>query len=77
MISNYRTYYENTKAERVNGILKGEYLLDNTLENIKQAYRACSHAVKKYNTRRPRLALGYRVPEEVHRVTEKNEKTKK
>jgi transposase InsO family protein len=60
--------YENAMAERVNGILKDEYLLDSTFPSFEEAYKACVHAVKMYNTRRPHLALGYKTPEEVHRA---------
>jgi transposase InsO family protein len=60
--------YENALAERVNGILKDEYLLDSAFKHHGQAYQACAHAVKMYNTRRPHLSLGFRTPEEVHRA---------
>jgi transposase InsO family protein len=60
--------YENAKAERVNGILKDEYMLDSTFDSFEQARRACTHAIKMYNTRRPHQALDYNVPEEVHKI---------
>jgi transposase InsO family protein len=58
--------YENGLAERVNGILKDEYLLDATFADCRQARRACKEAIALYNTRRPHSALGYKTPEEVH-----------
>jgi len=58
--------YENANAERLNGILKQEYGLDNTFRNKRQASEAVEQAVHTYNTRRPHMALNYRVPEEVH-----------
>jgi len=58
--------YENAMAERVNGILKGEYLLDRTFKDFSYAQKACNEAVMLYNTRRPHLALNYKTPEQVH-----------
>jgi transposase InsO family protein len=60
--------YENALAERVNGILKDEYMLDSTFEDFAQAYKSCVHAIKMYNTRRPHWALGFKTPAEVHRA---------
>lgn len=59
--------YENAKAERLNGILKSEYGLGETLRGIGEAKRLCAEAVRLYNTRRPHMALKYRTPEQVHR----------
>jgi transposase InsO family protein len=58
--------YENGLAERVNGILKDEYLLDSCFTDFKQAKQACVQAVKMYNTRRPHWALNFKTPQEVH-----------
>ena len=58
--------YENALAERVNGILKGEYLLDKTFVDFEHAERACKEAITLYDTRRPHLSLNYRTPEQVH-----------
>ncbi|MDR3351361.1 MAG: IS3 family transposase, partial [Prevotellaceae bacterium] len=60
--------YENALAERVNGILKDEYLLDATFRDHQHARRACAEAIRLYNTRRPHWALGLKTPEEVHRA---------
>jgi transposase InsO family protein len=60
--------YENALAERVNGILKDEYLLDSTFKDYRQAEKACREAVLLYNTRRPHWALKFKTPEEVHGV---------
>jgi putative transposase len=48
--------YENALAERVNGILKDEYLLDATFIDYRQAVKACREAVGLYNTR---LCIGH------------------
>lgn len=58
--------YENALAERVNGILKNEYGLDDLFVNNEQAQRAVREAVWLYNYERPHLSLGYRKPAEVH-----------
>jgi putative transposase len=60
--------YENAQAERLNGILKYEYGLRSTFKCKSDAYRVVGQAVKLYNTRRPHQALGYRVPEMLHRA---------
>jgi putative transposase len=58
--------YENAKAERVNGILKQEYGLGETMRDPKQARGILAQAVTLYNTRRPHVSLSYRIPGEVH-----------
>ena len=58
--------YENAMAERVNGILKDEYLLERTFKDISHAQKACAEAINLYNTRRPHWALKLKTPEEVH-----------
>ena len=58
--------YENAMAERVNGILKDEYLLDRTFQDFTHAEKACKEAIMLYNTRRPHLALKYKTPEQVY-----------
>ncbi len=59
--------YQNALAERVNGILKNEYLLQKPL-NLEQATRMVAESVVLYNTRRPHLALKYKTPDEVHQA---------
>ncbi|MBE9550813.1 MAG: IS3 family transposase [Proteobacteria bacterium] len=58
--------YENAQAERVNGILKGEYLLGRTFLTKAQARKSCAQAIHLYNTDRPHLAHNMLTPEEVH-----------
>jgi transposase InsO family protein len=58
--------YENALAERVNGILKDEYLLDRTLKDFAHAEKACKEAINLYNTRRPHGSLKLQTPEKVH-----------
>ena len=58
--------YENAQAERVNGILKQEYELDQRFRTKAQARKAFEQAVWLYNHRRPHLRLNYRFPADVH-----------
>jgi transposase InsO family protein len=57
---------ENAVAERLNGILKQEYGLDQTFGTCAQVRRALPQAILLYNTRRPHTALGLATPEAVH-----------
>lgn len=58
--------YENATAERVNGILKDEFLLDGTFKNIKDAYKSTTFAIEAYNNYRPHWSLGLKTPSQVH-----------
>jgi putative transposase len=60
--------YENAKAERLNGILKQEYGLDQNFRSKAQAAEAARQAVLIYNRYRPHIMLGYRTPEVVHQA---------
>lgn len=58
--------YENALAERMNGILKCEYGLDDLFVNYEQAHKAVREAVWLYNYERPHLSLNYCKPAEIH-----------
>ena len=58
--------YQNALAERVNGILKGELLLQSP-QDLAQAREMVREAVDIYNLERPHHALTYRTPDAVHR----------
>ena len=58
--------YENAMAERVNGILKDEYLLDTTFKDFSHAEKSCREAIALYHTRRPHWALKLKTPWQVH-----------
>ena len=58
--------YENAQAERVNGILKQEYGLGQTLHDPEEARRMSRQAIDLYNHRRPHLALDMAFPMTVH-----------
>lgn len=57
---------ENAQAERVNGILKSEYGLDQLFKSKAQGREAARQAIELYCTRRPHSALGNRFPVQVH-----------
>lgn len=59
--------YQNALAERVNGILKNEFLLTKP-KDIEQARQIVKESIEIYNTKRPHTALKYKTPEEVHRA---------
>ena len=54
--------YENAIAERVNGILKDEFYLDQTFFNKKSACNATDNAINIYNNKRLHISLGYKTP---------------
>jgi putative transposase len=58
--------YENSQAERLNGILKQEYGLGGTFGCKSEAKHAAAEAIELYNWRRPHQSLGYAVPMRVH-----------
>jgi transposase InsO family protein len=57
---------ENALAERMNGILKNEYGLDQRFKTKAQARYAAKQAIHLYGHRRPHSALAYRFPALVH-----------
>jgi putative transposase len=57
--------YENAVAERVNGILKDEFYLDQCFTNIGLVKGVCENAIQIYNTKRLHVSLGYKIPEDV------------
>lgn len=58
--------YDNAVAERVNGILKIEYGLDERFVSHRQALQATHEAVWLYNHERPHLSLNYNKPYDVY-----------
>ncbi len=57
---------ENAIAERVNGIIKDEYLQDYTVKTIKEAKQVLSFVVRLYNEERPHNSISNNVPSQVH-----------
>ena len=65
---------ENAIAERVNGIIKEEYLNDYNIDNIKEAKELLNVVVRLYNEERPHMSIGYLTPNQVHQNNIKTEK---
>ncbi|CAI8918315.1 IS3 family transposase ISPsy11 [Pseudomonas brassicacearum] len=59
--------YQNALAERVNGILKTEFLLHRP-KDLAQAKRMVEESIETYNRKRPHLSLKYKTPDAVHRA---------
>ena len=57
---------ENPIAERVNGILKEEYLLTQPIKNTEHAMKLLKETVNVYNKYRPHLSCNLLTPEQVH-----------
>jgi transposase InsO family protein len=57
---------ENALAERVNGILKDEYLNDNPANSIEEARKVLTRSVGLYNEDRPHMSIGNLYPSLVH-----------
>ena len=60
--------YQNALAERVNGILKSEFLLQRPAD-LGQARRMVEQSVDIYNCERPHLSLKMQTPDAVHRAS--------
>lgn len=58
--------YENALAERVNGILKTEFLLGEKLISFAVAKELVKQAIKIYNEERPHMSIAYLTPQLKH-----------
>jgi transposase InsO family protein len=54
--------YENGKAERINGVIKNNYLRHYTIKTFKELQQKVDRAVELYNYQKPHKALGYQTP---------------
>ena len=61
--------YENAVAERVNGILKDEFYLDQTFDSLQHAQSATKNAINLYNEIRLQLSLDYKTPNVVYKLS--------
>jgi transposase InsO family protein len=59
--------YQNALAERINGILKMEYLLMKP-KGLNEARKMVAESVDLYNQQRPHTALKYKTPDEIHQA---------
>jgi transposase InsO family protein len=62
--------YDNAVAERINGILKDEFGLEEIFEDITQVQKQVKEAVAIYNQQRPHLSNHYLTPCEMHQQRE-------
>ena len=60
--------YENAIAERVNGILKDEFYLDQCFFSTANAKKATKNAIEIYNNKRLHLSLGYKTPNKMFEI---------
>ena len=57
---------ENPIAERLNGIVKNEYLVYRSIKTKEQAKGILKEAIAVYNKLRPHMSIEYKTPDEVH-----------
>ena len=57
---------ENAIAERLNGIIKTEYLETYKVENLKQAKKLLKTVVELYNNERPHMSISNLPPNQIH-----------
>lgn len=63
---------ENAIAERINGIIKDEYLYQKEETTMLDAKRRLNSVVKLYNNDRPHLTIGNETPDSVHSTKANN-----
>jgi len=54
--------WENGKAERINGVIKNNYLKHRRIENFEDLKREVDHAVQMYNYKKPHIKLKRKSP---------------
>lgn len=59
--------YANAVAERINGILKQEFMIDQFGNILEQKRELVADAIKKYNGIRPHYSNGYLTPNQMHK----------
>ena len=57
---------DNAIAERINGIIKEEYLLNHVVKNLKQAKQLLKSVINLYNNERPHMSIGNLTPNTIH-----------
>ncbi|WP_113652758.1 IS3 family transposase [Pedobacter namyangjuensis] len=58
---------DNAVAERLNGIIKNEYLSSYTVNDLEEGKQVLDFVIKLYNEERPHMSIGNLTPEVVHR----------
>ncbi len=73
--SQAKSCFENGLAERINGIVKNEYLIDYEIRNVKHLNTVLKHIQKESNEIWPSKTLGYKTPKQYAELTrEMNDK---
>ena len=62
--------YANAVAERVNGILKDEFMLEEYRADMKTMEKLIKESVEIYNTMRPHYSCFMLTPEQMHQQSE-------
>ncbi|MDP2088538.1 MAG: integrase core domain-containing protein [Flavobacteriaceae bacterium] len=57
---------ENAIAERINGIIKEEYLHNYQIDSLQNAKDLLKEVVKLYNNERPHMSIGNLTPNQIH-----------
>lgn len=57
---------ENALAERINGIFKGNFALDEPFSTFEQAQKTVDNAIAYYNNRLPHSSIDMLTPNEAH-----------
>ena len=65
---------ENAVAERINGILKTEWIYENTLGSWKETNFFVARIIYLYNNQRPHQSIGYMAPALVHQTGSKTKR---
>jgi len=61
---------ENPLAERMNGIIKNEYLFNKRIRNVNHARVLLTQAVHAYNNERPHTSINMCTPNKIHQAYE-------
>ena len=69
--------YENAVAERINGILKQEFMIDKYEQNLERMKIIVKESVKVYNQNRPHYSNHLLTPDQMHMQFEIKMKTYK
>lgn len=69
--------YENAYAERVNGIIKNEYIRHWQPKSFPKLAKCVEMAVKNYNNKRPHRSLGNRTPHQVYQTYQQRQELSK
>ena len=69
--------YQNAIAERINGILKQEFLVQNQNTDLKTMKQIVTQSIAIYNTKRPHISCELLTPEQMHKQCKIKRKTYK